>query len=171
MLNGVLQFLWFSCTCQSKAIPSSSAWRKTQQVYITHLREYWRHLRYCLPSPPSVYLSLLWYINVANSNQTKKPKLNNPLPQTHLYPKYVFLHPIISPILVLFSARWGRDLIRCFLSSIQSHSPFNIMWMMRELELTCQIWGQNYPAKALQEKKKIGTLPFWCLLKSELYFC
>lgn len=43
-----------------------------------------------LPSPPSVYLSLLWYIYVTNSNQTKKPKLNNPSHKHTLTPSINF---------------------------------------------------------------------------------
>lgn len=147
MLNGILQSLWFSCTCQSRASPSSSACRKTQQLYITSLRECWKHLRY------SVFPHLLQFIFSSIlmpqiQTRPKNPNWKKNLPQAHLYPQYIFPHPVFPPILVLFSARQWRNVIKGFLSSIQSHSPFNSVWVMRELELTCQIDRSELPCQS-----------------------
>lgn len=81
MFNGVLQSPWFSCTHQSRALSSSSTFREAQQFYITHLVEYWKHLKYSSSHCPSLQFS-----GILSQMKNKQNK-------THFFPLKIFAHP------------------------------------------------------------------------------
>lgn len=83
MFNGVLQSPWFSCTHQSRALSSSSTFRKAQQFYITCWVEYWKHLKYSSSHCPSLQVS-----GVVSQIKNKQNKTHFSLFTMFTYPAY-----------------------------------------------------------------------------------
>lgn len=110
-----------SCNLHDSAAHiSSSAFRKTQQLYTTRLVESWKHLRYSVSPHPSlqfiflfsgIFVSLIKKQNKAKP--TSQPKKKNPEPNK----KNPNASPppekrSITPSLLLFSTRQGTNILQ-----------------------------------------------------------
>lgn len=123
-----------SCNLHDSAAHiSSSAFRKTQQLYTTRLVESWKHLRYSVSPHPSlqfiflfsgIFVSLIKKQNKAKPTSQPKKKTPSQTKKTPTLPprqKKEVLHPAYFCFLLDREQTYFSGVL---LSSIQKHSPF-----------------------------------------------